>query len=137
MEIMEILKVIIERAEDNYSAYIEKIDGIAVSGKTVLEIKEKMHEAIEVYIDACKDFGYEIPEELASDYDLYFEMDTQTLLVYYAGIFGKPALEKITGINAKQLWHYAMGITKPREAQKDKIRKGLHALGEELMMINI
>ncbi len=64
--IMQKLKVIIERAEMNYSAYIE----------------------------ACKDFGYEVPEELASDYEMSFEMDTQTLLVYYAGVFGKPALEK-------------------------------------------
>ncbi len=131
------LKVIIERAENNYSAYIDGIDGIAVSGKSIAEIKEKMKEAIEVYVEACKDFGYEIPQEFMSDYEMYFEMDTQTLLVYYAGIFGKPALEKITGINAKQLWHYAMGITKPREAQKEKIRKGLHNLGEELLMINI
>ncbi len=134
---MQKLKVIIERAENNYSAYIEGLDGIAVSGKTILEIKDKMRDAIDVYVEACKDFGYEIPMELKSDYEMSFEMDTQTLLVYYAGVFGKPALEKITGINAKQLWHYAMGKTKPREAQKDKIRKGLHALGEELLMINI
>ncbi len=137
MGIMKNLKVIIEKAEINYSAYIEGVDGITVSGKTVLEIKEKMNEAIEVYLETCREFGFEIPQELASDYELYFEMDTQTLLVYYAGIFGKPALEKITGINAKQLWHYAIGKTKPREAQKEKIREGLHSLGEELLMINI
>ncbi len=134
---MQKLKVIIERAETNYSAYIEGLDGIAVSGRSIVEIKEKMKEAVDVYVEACLDFGYEVPEELASDYEMSFEMDTQTLLVYYAGIFGKPALEKITGINAKQLWHYAMGKTKPREAQKEKIRKGLHDLGEELLMINI
>ncbi len=134
---METLKVIIERAESNYSAYIKELNGIAVSGKTIMEIKVKMKEAIDVYIEACKDFGFEMPRELVSDYELRFEMDTQTLLVYYAGIFGKPALEKITGINAKQLWHYAMGKTKPREVQKQKIRTGLHNLGEELLMINI
>ncbi len=109
---MRKLKVIIERAENNYSAYIESLDGITVSGKTILEINDKMREAIDVYVEACKDFGYEMS----------FEMDTHTLLVYYAGVFGKPALEKITGINAKQLWHYAMGKTKPGEAQKGKIR---------------
>ncbi len=134
---MQNLKVIIERAEMNYSAYIEHFDGIAVSGKSIAEIKAKMHEAIRVYIEACEDFGFEIPPELGSGYELSFEMDTRTLLVYYADIFGKPALEKITGINAKQLWHYAMGISKPREAQKEKIRKGLRNLGEELLMINI
>ncbi len=134
---MQNLKVIIERAENNYSAYIEEVDGITVSGISITEIKYKMQEAIEVYVEACKEFGYEVPQELAGDYEISFEMDTQTLLVYYAGILGKPALEKITGINAKQLWHYAMGLSKPREAQKEKIRKGLHNLGEELLMINI
>lgn len=45
------------------------------------------------------------------------------------------ALQTITGINQKQLAHYASGVSKPRQAQADKIAKGLHKLAEELKVI--
>ena len=134
---MSHLTVIIEKAATNYAAYIEGVDGIAVTGKTIEEIKKRMEEAIAYYIEDCKEFGEEIPEALRDGYDLSFEMDTQTLLNYYDGILGKPALEKITGINQKQLWHYASGKTKPRAAQRKKISEGLHNLGEELSLIKV
>jgi len=40
-------------------------------------------------------------------------------------------LEKITGINQKQLWAYTNG-TKPRKAQADKIRSGFLRLSKDL-----
>ncbi len=40
----------------------------------------------------------------------------------------KPALEKLTGINQKQLWHYEMGKSKPRRERMEKIQKALHRL---------
>ncbi len=134
---MKCLRAIIERAESNYSAYLAEVDGITVTGNSIGEIKDKMHEAIEFYKETCTDLGLEIPECLSSEYELRFEMDARTLLIYFDGIIGKPALEKITGVNQKQLWHYAMGKTKPRQAQREKILKGLHSLGEELQLINI
>ena len=43
------LKIIIERAENNYSAFIEGLGGIVATGKTVDEIKMNMIEAIEAF----------------------------------------------------------------------------------------
>ena len=42
-----------------------------------------------------------------------------------------------TGINQRQLWHYASGMRKPRPAQRKRIEKGLHKLGAELLRIGI
>jgi len=134
---MQHLTIIIERAETNYSAYIEGVDGIGVTGKTIDEIKTSMAEAIEFYIETSKEFGTEIPEALRGGYDLTFKMDTESLLNYYDGIFGKPSLEKITGINYKQLWRYASGKTKPRPERREKINKSLHNLGKELMLVTV
>ena len=50
---------------------------------------------------------------------------------------GNPAFEKITGINQKLIHHYATGLKKPREAQRKKIEEGLHALGRELLSIEL
>jgi hypothetical protein len=61
----------------------------------------------------------------------------ESLLNYYKGIFTNDALERITGINQKQLQHYASGYRKPREAQVKKIQTVLHQLGGELMSIEL
>lgn len=74
-----------------------------------------------------------IPKILRKDYDIVYRFDNQSLLDYYWGIFTNVALERITGINQKQLQHYASGLKKPRPAQVKKIEKALHQLGSELM----
>jgi predicted RNase H-like HicB family nuclease len=134
---MVTIKAIIETAENNYSAYIEGIDGIVTTGSTIEEIKTNLVEAINAFLDASKEFGCVIPEELKGDYEIKFSMDVKSLLEYYSGIFTKAGLERLTGINQKQLWHYAKGISRPRRAQAEKIEKALHRLGAELSSISL
>lgn len=131
------LTVIIEKADNNYSAYIDGIDGIVTTGNTIDEIKKNMVEAIELYVETCKELDLECPEELEGDYQLNFKMDVKSLLEFYSGIFTKAGLERITGINQKQLWHYASGNRNPRPEQKIKIETALHKLGEDLLSINL
>lgn len=134
---MKTLNVIIEKAENNFSAYIQEIDGIIATGGSVKEIKTEIINSINVLIEDCKEFGGEIPEELKGDYSLSFRMDTSSLLKFYEKIFSKAGLERLTGINQKQLWHYANGKHKPRPEQILKIETALHSLGEELIAINL
>lgn len=134
---MYTLRIIIERAENNYSAYIDGIDGIIATGKTVDEIKANMVESINAFIEECKDLGCEIPKELQGDYELNFKMDVKSLLDFYSGVFSKAGLERITGINQKQLWHYASGNRNPRPEQSLKLETALHKLGEELLSISL
>jgi predicted RNase H-like HicB family nuclease len=135
MATKECITVRIEPSETNYSAYIENIDGIVVTGKSIGEIKTKMNEAIHVYMDACKELNCDVPVELQGDFDLAFKMDVKSLLEFYNGIFSKSGLERITGINQKQLWHYASGNRRPRPEQALKLEQALHKLGEELISI--
>ena len=111
---MRNLTVIIERTENNYSAYIHEVDGIFATGNSVQEIKQGIIDSISVLIEDCKEFGGEIPLELQGEYILTFKMDTCSLLQFYEKIFTKAGLERITGINQKQLWHYASGRRIPR-----------------------
>lgn len=132
-----LLTVIIEKADNNYSAYIDGIDGIVTTGNSIDEIKKNMVEAIELYVETCKELDLECPEELEGEYQLNFKMDVKSLLEFYSGIFTKAGLERITGINQKQLWHYASGNRNPRPEQKIKIETALHKLGEDLLSINL
>ena len=62
---------------------------------------------------------------------------SKSFLECYAGIFSKSGLERLSGINQKQLWHYASGRRKPRPEQALKLESALHKLGEELMAITL
>lgn len=53
------------------------------------------------------------------------------------GIFSNAALERLTGINQKQLWNYANGVSKPRPKSKEKIETALHALGQDLLEFSL
>lgn len=131
------VRAIVERADKNFSAYLDGIDGVVVTGSTFDEVKKNMSLAIEDYLQTCKDYGFEIPEELKEEYNISFSMDVKSLLEFYSGIFTKSGLERITGINQKQLWHYASGIRNPRPEQAQKLESALHKLGQELLSINL
>lgn len=134
---MHTLKATIESLSTNYSAYIEKLDGVVATGSTFAEVKDHLNEAIHVFIETCKETGCELPKELQGDYRIEFKMDVKSLLSLYTGIFTKSGLERLTGINQKQLWHYANGNSVPRRAQVLKIENALHNLGTELLSLHL
>lgn len=134
---MALLRVIIERAENNYSAYIDGIDGITATGYTIDEIKRNIITAIEAFVEECSGLGCELPEAFKDDYELSFKMDIKSFLDFYEGVFSKAGLERIAGINQKQLWHYASGNRVPRQEQNLRLETALHKLGEELLSISL
>jgi predicted RNase H-like HicB family nuclease len=132
---MATIKIIIEKSSDYYNAYAENCNGVYGAGDTVEEAKTNAFEGLELLKETRPE--NELPEILKGDYDIEYQFDAQSFLTYYADVFSKPALEKLTGINQKQLHHYATGLRKPREAQRKKIETALHKLGSELMAVRL
>lgn len=133
---MKIVEVIVEHAGNNLSAYIEGAPVITV-GNDVKEIEKNMKEAVELYLDSCNEMNIAPVEILQGEFTLKFKIDAATFINYYSSIFTKAALSRITGINERQLRHYAAGVHKPRKQQLEKIQKGINALTEELAAINL
>ncbi|WP_417127602.1 antitoxin HicB [Phocaeicola sp.] len=131
---MRTVEVIVGHAGNNLSAYIEGAPVIIV-GNDVKEIEKNMKEAVELYLDSCKEMNIAPVEVLQGEFTLKFKIDAATFINYYSSIFTKAALSRITGINERQLWHYAAGVHKPRKQQLEKIQKGINALTEELAAI--
>ena len=129
---MKQIKVIIERSKDAFWAYAENVEGISGSGDTVQAAKQSVMESIEIQ----KELG-NFPPALHAGYEVVYKFDAESLLKYYKGIFTHAAFERITGINQKQLQHYASGIRKPRLTQKKKIENALHKLGNELLSVEL
>jgi len=134
---MNTLIAVVERCENNYSAYIETLDGIVATGNTIGEIESNLLEAVDTFVNACRESGCDIPDILKDDFRVEFRMDVESVLNFYSGIFTKAGLERITGINQKQLWHYANGSSKPRRTQVLKIENALHRLGNELISLHL
>ncbi len=132
---METLKIIIEKSNDFYNAYAENCEGVYGAGDTVEIAKANAIEGLELLKETSPETEW--PEILRGDYNIEFQFDAQSFLTYYSAVFSKPALEKLTGINQKQLHHYATGLRKPREAQRKKIETALHKLGSELMAVRL
>ena len=132
-----ILHAVIEKAEHNYSAYLEELDGVGGVGDTLSEVRHSLEEGVGILKEACQEFGNPVPEPIRGDYEIGFRLDTRSFLQMYCRIFTKSALERLTGINQKQLWHYANGLSTPRPAQVRKIQEALHRLGQELISLEL
>lgn len=133
---MNIVEVIVEYSAENLSAYIEGIP-VVTTGKDIAEVEHNMKEALELYVEACREMGIEVDARIAEEYDLKFRIDAATFINYYSSIFTKAALSRITGINERQLWHYAAGVHKPRRRQLEKIQNGVQSLTHELQSISL
>lgn len=132
---MKTLKIVIERSTDMFSAYADNAKGIYGGGDTVEETKQSILDAIEIYKN---EFTAEnIPAILKGNFKIIYHFDVESLLNYYKGIFTNAALEKITGINQRQLQHYSSGLKKPRLPQLKKIEDGLHKLAAELQAVEL
>ncbi|GHV06209.1 hypothetical protein FACS189416_6660 [Bacteroidia bacterium] len=129
--------VTVELADNNYAAYIEKLPGCVSTGKTFDELKDNISEAVAFHLDGMREDGDEIPSVFSGKYELVYHFDTQNLLQRYNGIFTNAALERLTGINQRQLQHYASGVSKPRKEQSKRIEQALHNLGRELLVVEL
>jgi len=135
---MEKLIIQIEASSDYFDGFAMNVDGVSGAGNTIEECKANVLEGLRLMIKHSTESYCQAPKWLVDgDYEIEYQYDTQSILSHYADVFSKPALEKLTGINQKQLHHYATGLKKPREAQRKKIETALHALGKELLTVRL
>ena len=121
----------------NFGAFVELLPGCIATGSTQEEIKINIKQAIDFHLESSLEDGDFVEEIFKTNFDLTFKFDAVSLLNYYKGVFTNAALERITGINQKQLQHYSTGYRKPRIEQREKIEKALHKLGNELLAVEL
>lgn len=128
------VKVMIEIAENGYSAYMATRHpqyGLIGEGKTVDETIADFKSSYEEMKLVIETSGREfIPAEFEFCYDM------ASFLEEFSKTFTLAGLERITGINQKQLGHYLSGSSKPRKATVDRMRDGLRRFTEELSAVN-
>lgn len=119
----------------NYNATIDDIvpGAVVVTNKTYEGLKSEVSSALDFHIEGLIANGEEIPDWLrARDYELQFELNMAALLQVCGLFTSLAAISHASGINQRQLSHYANGIKNPRPEQKRKILEGLGLISKQL-----
>ena len=133
---MEIIKVLVGWEDKNYSAVAECNGVVVATHKDFEKLKKEFTEAFAFHIsESAKDGDPISPALLNGDYTLEYELQTSALLHIFDGVLTRAALSEVTGINERQLGHYAQGIRTPRPQQREKIVQGIHQLGRQFLSV--
>lgn len=133
------LTINVSKTPDGYSASCDIIPGWVVAHNGDFDsFEEYVKESIDFYVECAKEDGDTYPEILEyPNLSFKYKFDIQSLLNHYQNIFSFAALQYITGVNQRQLWHYAAGRSKPRQKQAEKIVSALNNLGKELVSLYV
>jgi predicted RNase H-like HicB family nuclease len=58
--------IIIEKADNNFSAYCPDLPGCVATGETREEVAQNMYEAVEMHIQGLQEDNLPVPESVAS-----------------------------------------------------------------------
>lgn len=131
---MKTLRAIFSKGPEDFGAWFEGLEGVYGAGTTVAEAKKNLEDGLGLYVKHNRT----IPAWLKNkSYKIVYKFDAVSILNYYRGIFTNAALERITGINQRQIQHYASGMKRPRALQLKKIETAFHTLGLELIAVEL
>ncbi len=134
---MEKIKVVIDYTNKNYSATTTQVGGVVlVTEKKLDALKEKFADTFAFHIEGCIADGDILPGwAISGQYEFEYKFTTSALLQRFDGVLTRSALSRITGINERQLGHYATGYRKPRKEQRNKIISAFHQLGRDFIKV--
>lgn len=126
------------RTDNGYCCACDLLPGWIVAYTGSMDgFKAYVQESIDFYLEGRREDGDAYPAVFDGEYEVVYDFDVATLLDYYRGIFSFSALQVITGINQKQLAHYASGVSVPRPKQVEKIKNGLRSLAKDIEMVTV
>ena len=138
---MEQIIAMVDWCGKNYASYINdpRVGGLVIStGKTYEKLQQETEEGLRFHLEGCLADGDPIPEAIRNgNYELVYEKRMSAILHEAQQYTTLAALSRITGINERQLWHYAAGVHKPRRKQAEKIQRGIQSLTKELGSISL
>lgn len=105
--------------------------GVLGEGYSIEEAKKDFMISYEEMRECFEEQGKEFEEV-----EFIFRYDIPSFLQEFAYAFTLAGLERITGINQKQLGHYISGYRKPSAKTIRKMEEGIHNLSEQLRMVH-
>lgn len=132
---MEKIIMIIEKSKDFFDAYSDNCDGIYAAGESVDAVKADTLEAIRLIKKNLPEERW--PKQIRGDFEIEWKFDVPSFLEYYSNFISLAGMERMTGINQKQLSNYLNHRSVPRAKQADRILSGIHRFARELLSITL
>lgn len=132
---MEKIIMIIEKSKDFFDAYSDNCDGIYAAGDSVQAVKEDTYRAIEGIKRNLPEDRW--PKQIKGEFEIEWKFDVPSFLEYYGNYLSLAGLQRMTGINQKQLSNYLHHRAVPRQKQADRIINGLHNFAREILSITL
>ena len=135
---MNRVRAFVERGNSgNFAVYVDLEDntlnyGIFGEGYTV-------NEAIEDFFASYKEMKefHEAQGKYFVEAEFEIKYDIASFLNYYSGRLSLAGLERITGINQRQLSHYVNGTNRPSKQTIKRINNSLHSFANELSQVHL
>lgn len=127
--------MVIEKSKDFFDAYSENCDGIYAAGDSIEAVKADTLEAIRLIKKNLPEEQW--PQQIKGEFEIEWKLDVQSFLEYYHGFMSLAGMEKMTGINQKQLSNYLNRRATPRRRQTNRMIDGIHRFASELMSITL
>ena len=132
---MEILRIIVEKTDTGFSAYVDKVPGCITVGESLSEIKKNMKEALELHLEGLIEEKEEIPKALTGRYKIEIQLDVRQLFNYFKEL-NASAIAKRISMNDSLLRQYIIGNKSPSEKQSMRILIGVRDFGKDLVALS-
>jgi hypothetical protein len=95
-------------------------------------------EAIADFYGAYEDMKayYQEVNKPFEEVEIDFHYDVASFLNYYSKVLTLSGLEQLTGVDRRQLGHYASGHRHPRPAMVQKIEGALHKFSQDIGQVH-
>lgn len=115
----------------------DQAGSVVVTAKSIDKLKEYFEDSLRLHIQGCIEDGDCIPEFLKNgDYEIEYVLDAAALIRNAETFTTMSAISRISGINQKQLSHYANGVKHPRPVQIERIKAALAIIGAQLLALS-
>lgn len=135
---MEKIKVEVNWCEKNFACVwgCPDFGSIIVTNKTLEGLKKEFQKSLQWQIEDMLADGDDVPQWLASgDFEIEYDLHISAILRNAEQFTTMAAISRASGINQRQLTHYASSLKEPRPAQRERIIDGLHRIGESFLAI--
>lgn len=135
---MEAIKVEISWVDKNYCCGwgCDGFGAVLCTNKNLNDLKAEFEAAVKSQVADMVADGEELPSWLVSgEYEFNYSLAVSALLRQAEQFTTMAVISRFTGINQKLLSHYANSVKIPREAQRERIITGLHAIGQQFLAV--
>lgn len=132
---MEKIVMLIGKSKDYYGAMSINCEGIYSAGESIEAVKADTYEAIESFKRNLPEDRW--PKQIKGEFEIEWKFDVPSFLEYYSNFMSLAGMERMTGVNQKQLSNYLNHRAVPRRKQADRIVTGIHRFARELLSITL